>query len=52
MNKILVRIIDGSISDRKLSPELTDKVLAGTSVIDQSCFNGTQKKHLLIATIQ
>ena len=39
----LGRIIDGSISDRKSSAELTDKLLAGLSVIDKSHFTGTQK---------
>ena len=43
--------IDGSISDR-----LTDKLLAGLSVINKSHFTGTQKRwilqHLLIARIQ
>ena len=54
--KFLGRIIDGSISDRNSSAELTDKLLAGLSVIGQSHFTGTQKlwilQHLLIPRIQ
>ena len=54
--KCLGRIIDGSISDRNSSVELTDKLLAGLSVIDKSHFIGTQKRwilqHLLIIRIQ
>ena len=54
--KFLGRIIDGSISDRNSSAELTDKLLAGLSVIDKSHFTGTQKlwilQHLLIPRIQ
>ena len=54
--KFLGRIIDGSISDRNSSAELTDKLLAGLSVIDKSHFNGTQKlwilQHQLIPRIQ
>ena len=54
--KCLGRIIDGSISDRNFSAELTDNLLAGLSVIDKSHFNGTQKlwilQHLLILRIQ
>ena len=54
--KFLGRIIDGSISDRKSSAELKDKLLAGLSVIDRSHFTGTQKlwilQHLLIPEIQ
>ena len=54
--KFLGRIIDGSISDRNSSAELTDKLLAGLSVIDKSHFTGTQKlwilQHLLISRIQ
>ena len=50
--KFLGRIIDGSISDRNSSAELTDKLVAGLSVIDKSHFAGTQKlwilQHLLI----
>ena len=49
-------IIDGSISDRNSLAELTDKPLAGLSVIDKSDFTGTQKlwilRHLLIPRIQ
>ena len=54
--KFLGRIIDGSISDRNSSAELTDKLLAGLSVIDKSHFTGMQKlwilQHLLIPRIQ
>ena len=54
--KFLGRIIDGSISDRNSSAELTDKLLAGLSVIDKSHFTGTQKlqilQHLLIPRIK
>ena len=54
--KFLGRIIDGSISDRNSSAELTDKLLAGLSVIDKSHFTGTQKlwilQHLPIPRIQ
>ena len=54
--KFLGCIIDGSISDRNSSAELTDKLLAGLSVIDKSHFTGTQKlwilQHLLIPRIQ
>ena len=54
--KFLGRIIDGSISDRNSSAELTDTLLAGLSVIDKSHFTGTQKlwilQHLLISRIQ
>ena len=39
--KFLGPIIDGSISDRNSSAELTDKLLAGLSVIDKSHFTGT-----------
>ena len=50
--KFLGCIIDGSISDRNSSEELTDKLLAGVSGIDKSHFTGTQKlwvlQHLLI----
>ena len=50
------RIIDGSISDRNSSTELTDKLLAVLSVIDKSHFTGTQNlwilQHLLIPRIQ
>ena len=50
--KFLVRIIDGSISDRNSSAKLTDKFLARLSVIDKSHFTCTQKlwilQHLLI----
>ena len=48
-------IIDGPISDRNSSTELTDKLLAGLSVIDKSYFTGMQKLwilHLLIPRIQ
>ena len=52
----LRRIIDGSISDRNSSAELTDKLLAGLSVIDKSHFTGTQTlwilQHVLIPRIQ
>ena len=54
--KFLGRIIDGSISDRNSSAELTDKLVAGLSVIDKSHLTGTQKlwilQHLLIPRIQ
>ena len=54
--KFLGRIIDGSISYRNSSAELTDKLLSGLSVIDKSHFTGTQKlwilQHLLIPRIQ
>ena len=54
--KFLGRIINGSITHRNSSPELTDKLLAGLSVIDKSHFTGTQKlcilQHLLIPRIQ
>ena len=54
--KFLGRIIDGSISDRNSSAELTDKLLVGLRVIDKSHFTGTQKlwilQHLLIPRIQ
>ena len=54
--KDLGHIIDGSISDRNSSVDLTDKLLAGLSVIDESHFTGTQKlwilQHLLIHRIQ
>ena len=53
--KFLGCIIDGSISDRNSSAELTDKLLSGLSVIDKSHFTGTQKLcilHLLIPRIQ
>ena len=54
--KFLGCIIDGSISDRNSFAELTDKLLAGQSVIDKSHFTGTQKlwilQHLLIPRIQ
>ena len=54
--KFLGRIIDGSTSDTHSSAELTDKLLAGRSVIDRSHFTGTQKRwilqHLLIPRIQ
>ena len=54
--KFLGRVIDGSISDRNSSAELTDKILSGQSVIDKSHFTGTQKlwilQHLLIPRIQ
>ena len=53
--KFLGCIIDGSISDRNSSAELTDKLLAGLSVIDKPHFTGTQKlwllQHLLIPRI-
>ena len=53
--KFLGRIIDGSVSDRNSSAELTDKLLAGQSVIDESHFSGMQKclilQHLLILRI-
>ena len=41
--KFLGRIIDGSISDRNYSAELTDKLLSGLSIINKSHFTGTQK---------
>ena len=41
--KFLGCIIDGSISDRNSSAELTGKLVAGLSVIDKSHFTGTQK---------
>ena len=54
--KFLGHIINGSISDRNSSPKLTDKLVAGLSVIDKSHFTGTQKlwilQHLLIPSIQ
>ena len=54
--KFLGCIIDGSISDRNSSEELTDKLLAGVSGIDKSHFTGTQKlwvlQHLLIPRVQ
>ena len=54
--KSLGRIINGSISDRNSSAELTDKLLAGLSVIDKSHFTDTQTlwilQHLLIPRIQ
>ena len=54
--KFLGRIIDGSISDRNSSAELTDKLLSGLSVIDKPHFTGTPKlwilQHLLIPRIQ
>ena len=54
--KFLGCIIDGSISNRNSSAELTDKLLAGLSVIVKSYFTGTQKlwilQHLLIPRIQ
>ena len=54
--KFLGRIIDGSISGRNSSVELTDKLLSGLSVIDKSHFTGMQKlwtlQHLLIPRIQ
>ena len=54
--KFLGHIIDGSISDRNSSAELTDKLLVGLRVIDKSHFTGTQKlwilQHLLIPRIQ
>ena len=54
--KFLGCIIDGFISDRNSSAELTDKLLAGQSIIDKSHFTGSQKlwilKHLLISRIQ
>ena len=47
--------IDGSVSDRNSPVELTDKLLAGVSVIDKSHFTGTQKlwilQHLIIPRI-
>ena len=45
--KFMGCIIDGSISDRNSSAELTDKLLAGLSVIDKSHFTGTQKLWIL-----
>ena len=36
-------IINGFISDRNSSAELTDKILAGLTVIDKSQFTGTSK---------
>ena len=54
--KFLGRIINGSISDRNSSAELTDKLLSGLGVIDKLHFTGTQKlwilQHLLIPRIQ
>ena len=54
--KFLCHIIDGSISERNSSAELTDKLLSGLNVIDKSHFTGTQKllilQHLLIPRIQ
>ena len=54
--KFLGCIIDGSISDRNSSEELTDKLLAELSVIDKSHFTGMQKlwilQRLLIPKIQ
>ena len=54
--KFLGHIIDGSISNRNSSAEVTDKFLAGLSVIEKSHFTGTQKlwtlPHLLISRIQ
>ena len=53
--KFLGHIIDGSVSVRNSSAELTDKLFAGQSVIDESHFTGTQKRlilqHLLIPRI-
>ena len=46
--KFLGRIIDGSISDRNSSAELTDKLLVGLRVIDKSHFTGTQKFWILL----
>ena len=50
------RVIDGSISDRNSSTELTDNLLAGLSDIGKSHFTGTQKlwilQRLLIPRIQ
>ena len=45
--KFLGRIIDGSISDRNSSPELTHKLLAGLTVIDKSHLTGSQKRSIL-----
>ena len=54
--KFLGRKIDGLISDRNSSAELTDKFLAGLSVIHKSHFTDTQKfsilQHLLNLRIQ
>ena len=54
--KFLGRIIDGSISGRNSSAELTDDKVSGQSVIDKSHFTDTQKlwilQHLLIPRIQ
>ena len=54
--KFLGRIIDGSLSDRKSTKELQDKVLTGLKVIHKSSFKGSQKlwilQHLLIPKIQ
>ena len=54
--KFLGCLIDGSISDRNSSEELTDNLLAGVSGIDKSHFTGTQKlwvlQHLFIPRIQ
>ena len=54
--KFLGRIIDGSISDRNSSAELTDTFLPGLSTTDKSHFTGMQQlwilQHLLIPRIQ
>ena len=41
--KFLACIIDGSISNKKSSAELTDKMLAGLRVLDKSYSTGMQK---------
>ena len=48
--KFLGCIIVGSISDRNSSAKLTDKLLAGLTVIDKSHFTGTQKLWILATT--
>ena len=54
--KFLVRIIDGSLSDRKSISELEKKLLSSLKVTDRSLFKVAQKlwilQHLLVPKIQ
>lgn len=54
--RFLGRIIDGSLSDAKSIGELENKLTTGLTIINSSCFKGTQKlwilQNLLIPRIQ
>ena len=41
--KILGRVIDWSLTDKKYVKEMEEKLLAGLKVIDKSHFSGSQK---------